>query len=230
MIGEWSTILGDTLSSVLALAALAFAIGSVIRGKISKDDRMSIVWACLALGMLSWFSSEVAWILYPVYWGIPTPQVSIADVFGVGGYLPAIIGLLFLISPYREVFHSKSILVASLSTLVTSLALSAPPIFATRPSIEVMAVGLIYVILDVSLLSIAVPILLILRKGSFWKPFLLLVSGVILALFSHIISNWIVAFALYYPWNPSDLLLDAAYLLGAAGFSLRIMQLSARAS
>jgi hypothetical protein len=224
--GDWLAVLSDLLSPSLAFAALALAIGAVTREKISKKDRMSIVWLCFALGTLSWFLAEVVWDLYPLYWGIQTPFPSIADAFGIAGYIPAVAGLLVLVWPFRSVFHSRNIVAGSLLTLVVVLSLSAPLILQETLALDVLAVGLAYVILDVLVLSISVPTLMIVREGSFWKPFMLLTSGIIFVLFAHLMSPWGTVLGSYYLDQLSYLLLDCGYLLAATGFYMRMVQLS----
>jgi hypothetical protein len=216
------------LSPGLAFVALVLAIGVVSKERVERGNRMSIVWACFFLGILFWFISEVAWDSYPFLLGIPTPFPSVADVLGIAGYVPAIVGLLVLIRPFGEVVISRKILAGSLLTSVLVLALSAPP-FLHRPSSSVaLVVELIYVTLDVILLSIIAPTLIIFRAGSFWKPILLLALGISFALFSELVANWTNTLTAYYPGNPSELLLNCAYLFAAAGFYTRIRQLSAR--
>jgi len=224
--GDWLSTISNLLPPTLAFAALALAIGAVSREKISRNDRMSIVWFCFALGILSWFLAEVVWDLYPLYLGIQTPFPSIADVFGIAGYIPAIAGLLVLIWPFRSEFYSKKIVAVSLLALVAVLSLAAFSVLHEQFALDVLAVGLIYVALDVLVLSIAVPALIVLREGSFWKPFLVLTSGIVLALFSHTVSTWVSTLGPYYLDQLSELLLNFGYILATIGFYMRMVQLS----
>jgi ABC-type polysaccharide/polyol phosphate export permease len=80
--------------------------------------------------------------------------------------------------------------------------------------------------LDLLALSIAVPALIVLREGSFWKPFLVLTSGIVLALFSHTVSTWVSTLGPYYLDQLSALLLSFGYILAAIGFYMRMVQLS----
>lgn len=208
------------LTPVLALAALALAVLNVANVGLRRNDRLSVVWFSFMLTLVLWFLSEVALSFYPLV--LIIPYVAFADVFGLAGYLPIMFGLLVLVWPFKGIFASKKsggaiLLVGSSAVLITLL-----PMFVPQPGGTL--VNLAYPILDVVALAIAVPALMIFLKGTFWRPFLILVVGLILALGAHVLFAVTDLNGTYSAGYPLDLIYDWGFLLAALGFYLRRKQ------
>jgi hypothetical protein len=215
---------------VVSIAALTFAILNETAIGISKN-RLSIVWLCFTLGLVGWFLSELAWVLYPIILGTPTPTPSIADAFGLGAYAPVLFGLGVQAWPFGENFRTRPILVATLAAIAVGIAVFAaliPSILSISGGGLDVLVDCTYATLDLVTLIIAMPSLLVFRSGTWWRPFLVLCSGLVLALSGHLLSAWTDLNGSYYPGHPLDLLFAWGYLSAALGFYLMWKKIKAR--
>ena len=224
--GQWQrSLLGfisDLLSPIIAVVAVVSAVSAVARIGVRRN-RLAFVWFSLMLGVVLWFLSEVLWAIYPLILGLSTPFPSIADVFGLIGYAPILIGLGLQAGPFGENFRTKEMLSAILVTLaggLLALTVLTQAIASSQEGLLALIVDYAYPILDFVTLTVAVPILLVFRRGTFWRPFLFLVLGILLALSAHMLSAWATANGSYYSGHPLELLFDWGYLSAALGFYL----------
>jgi hypothetical protein len=210
----------DVLSPAVASVALFTAILAARKIGVRRNGRLSSIWFSLVLGVFLWFLSEVAWSVYPLVLQISTPYPSVADAFGITGYFPILVGLALQVSPFREAFEARRVLLALFIVAVFGLlGLSfLLPLVAVGETFPVLVVSCAYPVLDVIALSVAIPTLLVFAKGTFWKPFLFLVLGIVLALFAHLLSAWTTSNGTYYSGHPLELLFDWGYLSAALGF------------
>jgi hypothetical protein len=150
ILGQWQrnllSLISELLSPTIAIIAVVSAVMAVAAIGV-RGSRLAVVWFSLMLGVVLWFLSEVAWALYPLILRMSTPFPSIADAFGLIGYVPIL-------------------------------------------------------------------------SGTFWRPFLFLVLGLVLALSAHMLSAWATSNGSYYPGHPLELLFDWGYLSAALGFYL----------
>ena len=224
-------LVNDWLSPMLALFAFGSALLTIATTGVRSGDRMSTAWGAYAMGVLMWFLAEVSWSVYPFLLGVLTPYPSLADFFGLAGYFPIIVGLLLQAWPFRDAFRSKKVFVGLMFVafvavfVVTSLL---PLMLTQRESAGAIVVSLAYPLLDVTVLSIAVPSFLTWMEGTYWRPFLFLVLGIILGLLAHILFGWTNLIGVYYPGHPLELLYDWGYLSAALGFYLRRKQIIAK--
>ena len=235
ILGQWQrTLLGfvsDLLSPIIAIIAVVSAVAAVTRIGV-RGNRLGAIWFTLMLGVVLWFLSEVVWAIYPLILRASAPFPSIADVFGLLGYVPILIGLGLQAWPFGENFRTKSILSAIFVTLATgllALIVLMQAISSRQEYVLALIVDYAYPILDFVALTVAVPILLVFRRGTFWKPFIFLVLGLILALSAHMISAWATSNGSYYSGHPLELLFDWGYLSAALGFYLMRMKIGERA-
>lgn len=224
--GQWQpgllSLISELLSPIIAVVAVVSAVSAVTRIGVRRNP-LSVVWFCLMLGVVLWFFSEVGWAIYPLILGVSTPFPSIADVFGLTGYAPILMGLGLQAWPFGEDFRTKRMLSAILVTLaggLLALTVLMQIIASREEGLLALMVDYAYPILDFATLTVAVPILLAFRRGTFWRPFLFLVLGLVLALSAHMLSAWATSNGSYYPGYPLELLFDWGYLSAALGFYL----------
>jgi len=224
--GQWQrsllSFISDLLSPIIAIVAVVSAVTAVAVIGV-RGNRLAVVWFSLMLGVVLWFVSEVVWAIYPVILGVSTPFPSVADVFGLIGYAPILIGLGLQAWPFGENFRTKRMLSAILVTIcggLLALIILTRAVSSSETSLLALIVGYAYPILDFVTLTVAVPVLLVLRRGTFWRPFLFLVLGLVLALSAHMLSAWATANGSYYSGHPLELLFDWGYLSAALGFYL----------
>jgi hypothetical protein len=232
--GQWQrnllSFISELLSPIIAILAVVSAVMAVAVIGV-RGNRLALVWFSLMLGVVIWFLSEVVWAVYPLVLGVPTPFPSIADVFGLVGYAPILVGLVLQTWPLRESFRTKRMLSVVLVTLGSAF-LGLITLMQAIPSSQqgslTLVVDYAYPILDFATLAVAVPVLLILLKGTFWRPFEFLVLGLALALTAHMLSAWTTSNGSYYPGHPLELLFDWGYLSAALGFFLMRQKMKER--
>lgn len=220
-------VLSIAVSPIIVLGALTMAVLTVIQIGIARDDRITIVWFNFMLALLLWFLSAVVFAWDPLVAGVAAPYPSIADAFDLAAYLPLMYGLLMLIWPFRDIFagwKGRTLIVIVVFASLLGLYLLLPPMLRQEQDIAGVLVSLAYPILDVMALSIAIPSLVIFVKGTYWRPCLFLVTGLVLASVADIHSGWSNLSATYYLGHPVELMFDFAFLSAALGFYLRRKQ------
>lgn len=224
---QWFETISNIITPLLALTALTSGLFAVLKMGVKRNDRWSIIWLSYLLGVSFWFMSEVVWVAYPFLLGISTPYPSMADVFGLTGYFPVIVGLVLQVSPFIEAFRSKKA-IAGLLLEVTVVALAilvlVPPILNSQNNLLEVAVSITYPILDVTVLSMLIPCFLIFLKGTFWRPSRLLILAIALALLGHVLTSWANFIETYYSGQLLELFFAWGYLAAALGFYLRMKQ------
>ena len=98
------------------------------------------------------------------------------------------------------------------------LILTIPPLAEQSQDLVALSVSVAYPLLDTLLLTLAVPVFLIFRKGSYWHPTLLVLLGIILQLVGDLAFNQSILTGAYYSGGPTDLVFDFSYLTLALGF------------
>lgn len=202
--------------AAFAMAALAWKMNS---GRCGGG--ISRVYASYALGVGLWFLAECTWSLYALVFGFSIPFPSMADVFWLVGYVPLLIALLLQAWPFRELLVSRKQVALTLGMFglaISLLMVTIPPILLQNQNLVAVSVSVAYPLLDTLLLTVAVPVFLIFRKGSYWHPALIVIVGIVLQLVGDLAFNQSILAGAYYPGSPSDLVFDFSYLTLALGF------------
>ena len=129
--------------------------------------------------------ANVLWSAFPYLNAIASP----ADVFAITGYFVFLATALYYFVPFEEALSKKIALVTAVVT-VPLLVLIGLGVEMFKPTGLAEILVFVYPLLDVLLLMIALPILELLSKGSFWKPFLCLFLGLVFVLTSDLWSLW----------------------------------------
>jgi hypothetical protein len=219
-------LLSNGLPPLLAFFAFIVATAALLRTGIKAKSRVSIVWLSYSVGMLLWLLGESTWAVYALWYSIPTPFPSPADGFWLAGYVPLMGAMLVMAWPFRDFFSSRKSLTVILTGLVLAcllLAALVPPTYASEigQDFVTVAVGLAYPLLDVTLLVVALPILLLFGRGTFWRPFLFVTAGLILTFVGDVLFSWATLNGVYYDGSYLELFFHWAYLTLAYGFYLR---------
>ena len=219
-------LLSNGLPPLLAFVAFTVALAGLIRYGVSPKNRFSTVWLGYSLGVLLWFLGESTWAVYALAYSNPDPFPSIADGFWLAGYVPLICAIVIQSWPFREFLFSRRMLtIVSMVLVLAGVLLAAliPPTFAAGngQNFVTAVVGLAYPLLDVALLVIALPILFLYGRGTFWRPFLFVTVGLILTFAGDVLFTWTSLNGTYYDGSYLELLFHWSYLTLAYGFYLR---------
>jgi len=219
--------LSNGLPPILAFVASAIAIGGLIRNRVSLRNRVSSVWLGYSLGVLLWFLGESTWAAYALWYSVPTPFPSLADAFWLAGYVPLLCAIVMQSWPFREFLSSRKMLtISSIIFVLAIILLSAliPTTYASEIGQDLVAVvvSVAYPLLDVVLLVVALPILFLFGRGTFWRPFLFVTIGLILTFLGDISFSWATLTGVYYDGSYLELLFHWSYLTLSYGFYLRL--------
>lgn len=223
---EFLYLLSNGLPPLLAFAVVVTAMAGLIRYGVSMKNRVSIVWLGYSLGMLLWLLGESTWAVYTLWYSIPIPFPSPADVFWLAGYVPLMCAMVIQAWPFREFFASRKMLALISLVLVTAgllLVALIPPTYASEigNSLIEVVVSLAYPLFDVGLLVVALPLLFLYGRGTFWRPFLFVTVGLILAFFGDILFSWATLSGVYYNGSYLELFFHWSYLAIGYGFYRR---------
>jgi len=219
-------VLSNGLPPILAFAAFATAAAGLVRNGVSLRNRVSTVWLGYSLGVLLWFLGESTWAVYALVYSNPDPFPSLADGFWLAGYVPLFCAIAIQSWPFRGFLSSRKMLIVGSTVFVLAIVLFSALIPATYASeigqdLVSVALGLAYPLLDVGLLVVALPILFLFGRGTFWRPFLFVVVGLILTFLGDILFSWATLSGVYYDGSYLELLFHWSYLMLAYGFYLR---------
>ena len=219
-------MVSNGLPPLLALTALSMAIVGLVRNGVSVKNRFSMSWLGYSLGILLWFLGETTWAVYALLYSNPNPFPSIADVFWLAGYVPLICAVLTQSWPFREFLRSRKMLtVGGVIFCVAAFLLAAliPPTYTSNLGGDLVsvAVGLAYPLLDVCLLIVALPVLFLYGRGTFWRPFLFVTIGLVLTFIGDILFTWTSLNGTYYDGSYLELFFHWSYLVLAYGFYMR---------
>jgi hypothetical protein len=218
--------LSNGLPPILSFIAFTIAAAGLIRNGVHRGDRVSTAWFAYSIGMLFWFLGESTWAIYALLFSNPNPFPSIADVFWLAGYAPLMLAILIVAWPFREFLFSKKMLTVILTSLLLAgllLAFLIPSTYSNSMGSDFVSVviGLSYPLLDVALLAIALPILFLYGRGTFWRPFLFITVGLILSFVGDILFGWASLNGVYYDGSYLELFFHWSYLVLIYGFYLR---------
>ena len=223
--------ISTVLLPALGIAWLVLGVYCVMQTGVRKDDRVSIVWFNFLLTAILWIMALFVFDMYPFIFGVITPTPSLSDVLEFAGYAPLLFGLLLQVWPFRSALFSRSMkgvmaLVAIISATILYLIL--PPFLRVSGDRLAVAVNAAYPVLDVVCLAIAIPILVLFIRGTFWRPFLCIVVGLIFLLAADVMSGEAILSGTYFFGHPSDLIYIYGLLSGILGWHLRTRQFVTR--
>lgn len=219
-------LLSNGLPPILAFAAFALGTAGLIRNGVSTKNRLSTIWLGYTFGVLLWLLGESTWAVYALGYSNPNPFPSLADAFWLAGYIPLLCAMTMQSWPFREFFSSRKMLTVMSTTIVLAGILLATLIPATYASglgqdLVSITVSLAYPLLDVALLVVALPVMFLFGRGTFWRPFLFVTVGLILTFVGDILFSWATLNGVYWNGGYFELIFHWSYLALAYGFYLR---------
>lgn len=202
--------------AAFAMAALLYKSQSGARG-----GGMSRAYLSYSVGLFCWVLGESTWTLYSILLHVEVPFPSLADLFWLVGYAPLLLALLWQAWPFRGAFNPRKQILLSLGMCAMGaviLSQTVPFILQQNESLLATIVGVAYPILDTLLLSIAIPVFILFRWGTYWRPMLFVLVGIMLQLIGDLLFAQSALSGSYYPGSPADLIFDFSYLMLALGF------------
>lgn len=225
-------VIAGLVLTILSFSACAFATVCVRWIWKGFGDHQSLVWLCIALGFSLFFLAYLSGSIYTLV-GVEVSLGSVLDVFFVSGDVLLISGLLMQLWPFKEEVSRNAILYVGPFGF---LLLSALLLLFTQSHVAsvdlVVLISFLYPVLDIALLVVTIPLVLVFRTGTFWKPWLFLALGVILA-FSGDLSlaylSLIQAQTVLAAGDLFELFFGLASISAGLAFYLRLKQIKTRA-
>lgn len=222
------SLISDAFSLLLSIAAVGSAVIALRKYWRNLSDKYTQIWLYFTVGLLLWFTSRIIWDIYAMSLNSTTPYPSFADVIWLAGYVPILAGLHLYLRSFGFSFsrfkYSAFAAVISLVLLACFIVL-VPPVVAASEGIVTVLLGLTYLGLDLSLLSLSIHGLFVFfngRIGAAWAFFssALLLNAVGDILFSYAIQN-----NTYYTGHPLELLFHAGYIFCTLAFYTHMKEL-----
>ncbi len=182
----------------------------------------------LFLATFLWFLGETVWAIYEIGLQVEIPYPSLADVFYLLGFLPAMIGIFQFLSSFRKAFTRMKLLAATLMGLVIivpTYLLLIGPLLAGAEDIITKTFDLAYPVLDTILLVLAVLTFMTFERGAMAKPWRWISLGLLLSTIADIGFSYGTLTGWYYSGHPLELLWLFGYISMALGFNAQRNQL-----
>jgi hypothetical protein len=175
----------------------------------------------LFLAVFLWFLGEVAWGVYEVVFHVLVPYPSVADVFYLLGYAPAIISvILFLRILSKELTGLKVMVALLVGLIVIGLTFSflLNPLLSSSTGFLTKVFDLAYPSLDSILLILAFMMLLVFAGAPTSMSWFWISVGIILMTIADISFSFGTLYHWYYSGHATGLLYVWSYISLALGF------------
>jgi hypothetical protein len=215
----------DVLFVLVSGICTFFALRVVL--KFGGRGKFGSVHTGLFLAVLFWCLGEAIWGIYEVGLRIPIPFPSLADVFYLAGYLPAIISILLALRLLSRGLTEIKMLVSSLlGLMIIGLVFSflLNPLLSNSTGALTAVLDLAYPSLDSILLILAIMMLLIFEGAPPSTPWLWISVGMILTTIGDISFSLGTLQGWYYSGHPVELLWLWGYIALALGFDYQRKQ------
>jgi len=205
---------------VLVSGICTFFALSVVR-KFGGRGKFGLVHTGLFLAVLFWCLGETTWGIYEVCLRIPIPYPSLADVFYLAGYFPAIISIVLALKFLSKGLTEFKMLVSSLLGLMiigVVFIFLLNPLLSNSAGALTAVLDLAYPSLDLVLLILAIMMLLVFEGAPPSTPWLWISVGIILTTVADIGFSLGTLQGWYYSGHPIELLWLWGYITLALGF------------
>lgn len=226
---SWGYLLAlstDLLFVLVSGACSLFAL-LVVR-KWRAGGQLGLVRVGLFLAVFLWFWGELAWAIYEIVFQVLIPYPSLADLFYLGGYAPAALGMLLFLRVFRQIFTGLKALIAALSGLLivgSTYVFLLNPLIAASTDVLAKVFDVAYPSLDAFLLILAIAMLIVFEGGVMAKSWLWISFALLLTAMADIAFSFGTLTEWYYSGHPVELLWLWGYIRLALGFEGQIREL-----
>ena len=212
--------LSDAVFVIVSGACALFALLVVL--KWGMRGTFGLVQFGLFSAVFLWFLGEVVWSVYELAFRIPIPYPSLADVFYLAGYLPAILGVLQFLSVFGKELRGLRILLVVMTGLliigVTYVSLLRP-LITSSVDLLTKTVDVAYPSLDAILLTLAIAMFIVFEGSETSYSWLWISLGLLLTTLADIAFSFGTLEGWYYSGHPIELLWLWGYISLALGFN-----------
>lgn len=213
---------------VLSLAAVGSAANALKKYWRNLRDRYSQIWLFFTMGLLFWLISKVSWSVYTMTPYTLAPYPSFADLLWLAGYMPIFAALHSYLRSFgfslSRIRYSAFAMIISL-VLLGCFILLVPPVVAANEEGMTVLLSLVYLGLDLSLLSLSIHGLFVFfngRIGIAWA----FISG---ALFLNAVGDILFCYAIqsdtYYSGHALELVFHVGFIFCTLAFYTHVKEL-----
>ena len=197
------------------------AIGLMLLHKWGTHGRFGRLQVGMFAAVFLWFLGETTWTIYEAVLGVAVPYPSVADVFYLSGYFPAVLAMIGFLLFFGKGLTRRRSLVAMVSGLIVIVftyvflvqaLIASPTDFLTK----VLDVG--YPVLNAILMTLAIFMFSTLRGGRIRAVGLGSALGMLLTGIADISFSLGTLEGWYYSGHPIELLWLWGYISLAMGF------------
>jgi len=222
------SLISNALFLSLSIAAAGSATIALKKYWKNLKDKYSQIWLFFTVGLLLWFVSRIVWSIYTVPPNAAIPYPSFADAIWLAGYVPIFAAMHSYLRSFgfslSRIRYSAFALIVSL-VLLACFVLLVPPVVAANEKGITVLLSLVYLGLDLSLLSLSIHGLFVFvngRIGVAWA----FVSG---ALFLNAVGDILFSYATqsntYYSGHTLEILFHMSYILCTLAFYTHMKEL-----
>ncbi len=193
------------------------------------EARLRSAYYGIFLAIVLWFLGETTWGIYEIVLRVSIPYPSIADIFYLTGYLPALASTVtFMWIFRRNITQARKVVTSLVGLGIIGLVLVfvLGPLSTSSSGIVTKAFDLAYPFLDAVLLVLVTLILGGMAGSTLAKPWMWIFAGLLSYSFADIMFSWGTLAGWYYSGHPIELLWLYGYLGFAVGFNQQRVALS----
>lgn len=238
LVQQWPSIIAESTDIIFIMVSggtslYAFVVIGEMRKRTTSiphlEAKLRSAYYGIFLAILLWFMGETTWGVYEVILRVNIPYPSIADIFYLAGYLPALASTLSLMWIFRRLVTPVRRALAGLVGfaivgLVFVFVLG--PLSGSSSDIVTKTFDLAYPFLDAVLLVLVTLILFGFLGSTLSKPWVWICASLLLNAFADIVFSWGTLTGWYYSGHPIELLWLYGYLGFAIGFNQQRLELS----
>ncbi len=214
------------LPFLLALIAWLETISMIHLSRQTSTER---VWRHFSVGMALWTLAEGIWLYYDYWQEIPLPYPSISDVFWALGYVPIIVGFWWQYQSLNVSVTMPRRIVLGLWTAVLLVvgAFFVHPLLAVANSggIAPFFLDVVYMLLDIALLTALFWLVLALRGGKLAGAWRWMAFGFALLAASDVMFSVLTWHGLYYPEGETNFWSMATDYVYVMSYALAVLGL-----
>jgi len=218
----------NVLSLILSVAAVSSATIALRKYWKNLRDRYSQIWLFFTIGLLLWLVSKIVWSVYATPPNATIPYPSFADTFWLAGYVPIFAALHSYLQSFgfslSKIRYSAFASIVSL-VLLGCFILLVPPVVAASQKSTAVLLSLVYLGLDLSLLSMSIHGLFVFFTGRIGVAWAFVSGALLLNAVGDILFSYAAQTNTYYSGHALELLFHFSYILCTLAFYMHMKEL-----
>jgi len=222
------SLISNSLYLLLSIVAVGSAAIALRKYWKNLSDRYSQIWLFFTAGLLLWFVSKIVWAIYTMPLNSAPPYPSFADVIWLAGYVPIFAAMHSYLRSFgfslSRIRYSAFALIVSFVLLGCFILLVPPVVAANEKGITVL-LSLVYLGLDLSLLSLSIHGLFVFFTGRIGVAWAFVSGALFLNAIGDILFSCTIQSNTYYNGHILELAFHASYIFCTLAFYTHMKEL-----